>query len=114
MDKLKNTIEDRFLESDAMQGLFPDFSEKEDKLSKYISVSVKLSESGDRYDVHECVISIKSDKVHFVNAFNVIDGMVSLEEPWGLHEDDPHPHILKIIFSGIDNKGEKGEFSVVS
>lgn len=108
MANLKSTIEDRLLDSIHMQGLFPEGPGKAEKLDSYIKIKTDKVESGERYDVHECTISVKRDKLNFVQAFNVIDGMLSLEEPWGIHYDDPYPHILKVIWTGISHKDDGG------
>ena len=108
MDDLKKVIEDRLLDSEPMQGLFPEGPGKAETLDAYINVDSLIYEMGERYDVHKCYITVKRDKFNLVQAFNIIEGMKSLEEPWGIHYDDPYPHILKAIWTKIDHKEDGG------
>ena len=99
MATLKETLEQKLVDPLYIgNNLFQEAS-IDDKEDKYFKISTKIIESGEYYDVHECIITLKSNKElsDLINKMNLIRILRRIQEPLGFLNETPYEHILKVI-----------------
>lgn len=109
---LKKNIEERLILNKKMKKLFPEGISIDLLKNNHISVSIKKLLTGEMYDDHECVITVKSkDKLEqLIHVRPITDALNIMQERWGFLNEAEYPHIVSVIY--IDSKYSKDMRSV--
>jgi len=87
-----------------MAKLFPDGISLDSNRDNNVSVSIKRGDSGEMYDEHECIITVKSKEElsHLIHVKPITDSLREMEERWGFLNETEYPHIVNVLDLGAE------------
>jgi len=99
MATLKEVLEQKMMDEKHLRRVCVKEACLDEKEKRHLKIKTKKIETGEMFDTHECIITLKSDDdlVPVVAVKNIIKLLRLIEEPLGYMNETVYPHIAKVI-----------------